>query len=259
MSGILGATLSLLTIAAVFILRPGNALGIPVSATADLGKVALLLCLAATSSVLGLLSPRWSASRVAAVWGSVLAAVVTISVNMNTLTDVALHGVADRNARQETRVGTGGVRLRHSIMPERDNALPLPGTDEAKLLLMAAQTEIKAGASGHFVTTAEIDYTPIKVLIDTGATLVAMSYEDADKAGLNPFSLDFTVPVSTANGVVKAAPATLKRVEVDNIVVYDVRALVLPKGAFRGTLLGMSFLSRLSSFGIRDGVLTLEE
>ena len=47
--------------------------------------------------------------------------------------------------------------------------------------------------------------------------------------------------------------------EVDNIVVYDVEALVLPKGAFKGTLLGMSFLSRLSSFGIRDGVLTLEE
>ena len=258
MSGILGATLSLLTIAAVFILRPESALGLPASAM-DLSKVALLLCLAALSSVLGLLSPRWSASRVAAVWGSVLAAVVTISVNMNTLTDAALHGVASGNARQDIRVGTGNVRLRHSIMPERDDALPLPGSTEANVLLMAAQTEIRASQGGHFITTADIDYTPIRVLIDTGATLVAMSYADADKAGLHPFSLDYSVPVSTANGVVKAAPATLKRVEVDNIVVYDVKALVLPKGAFNGTLLGMSFLSRLSSFGIRDGVLTLEE
>jgi len=259
MSGILGATLSLLTIAAVFILRPENALGIPASATADLGKVALLLCLAATSSVLGLLSPRWSTARVAAIWGSVLAAAVTIGVNINTLTDVALRGVNQDTIRQEIRVRTGKVRLRRSIMPERDNNLKLPGTDKANVLLMAAQTEIKAGPGGHFIITADIDYTPIRVLIDTGATLVAMSYADADKAGLHPFSLDFTVPVSTANGVVKAAPATIKRVEVDNIVVYDVKALVLPKGAFNGTLLGMSFLSRLSSFGIRDGVLTLEE
>jgi len=259
MSGNLGVTLSLLTIAAVFILRPEHALGLPASAATDLGKVALLLCLAATSSVLGLLSPRWSASRMGAIWGSVLAAVVTVTVNMNVLTNVALHGIGEDKAGQEIRVGTGKVRLRHSIMPERDNSLKLPTTDKADVLLMAAQTEIKAGASGHFVITADIDYTPIRVLIDTGATLVAMSYEDADKAGLHPFSLDFTVPVSTANGVVKAAQATLKRVEVDNIVVYDVKALVLPKGAFNGTLLGMSFLSRLSSFGIRDGVLTLEE
>ncbi len=108
-----------------------------------------------------------------------------------------------------------------------------PAATEAKLLLMAAQTEIKASTRGHFITTADIDYTPIRVLIDTGATLVAMSYADADKAGLHPFSLDYSVPVSTANGIVKAAPATLKRVEVDNIVVYDVKALVLPKGALQ--------------------------
>ncbi len=260
MSGILGLTLSLLTIAAVFILKPGTALGMSATGMTDLAMVAMLFCLAALSSILGFLSPQWSATRLAAIWGAILAAVLTVAVNMHTLKEAALDGIGSRAVVAETRVSTAAdVRLRDSIMPERDNGLPLSARNQANVLLMAARTEIKASARGHFFTTAEIDFTPISVLIDTGATLVAMSYADADKAGLNPFSLDFTVPVATANGMVKAAPATLKRVEIDNIVVYDVPALVMPQGVLKGTLLGMSFLSRLSAFGIRDGVLTLEE
>ena len=252
MSGALGVALSLLTIAAVFILQPGELLGIPPSATVDLAKVGLLLGLAALSSALGLLSPRWSPARVAAVWGSALAAALTIAVNMNTLTDAALGRLPQTAVNPQGReiaVPTGRVRLREGIMPE-----------QAQVLLMAARTtEIKAGARGHFFAAAEIDHTPIMVLIDTGASMVAMSYEDADKAGLKPFSLDYSVPVATANGIVKAAPAMLKRVEIDTIVIRDVEALVLPEGVLKGTLLGMSFLSRLSGFGIRNGVLVLEE
>jgi aspartyl protease family protein len=87
---------------------------------------------------------------------------------------------------------------------------------------------------------------------------VALSYEDAENAGLRPRNLDFNVPVSTANGAVKAARVTLDRVEIDRVRVEDVDALVLPKGALHGTLLGMSFLSRLSSFKSENGVLTLK-
>jgi aspartyl protease family protein len=272
MSGALGVALSLLTIAAVFILQPGESLGISPSATVDLAKVALLLCLAALSSALGLLSPYWSPARVAAIWGSALAAALTIAVNMNTLTEAAMDGLpptAVNTQGREIAVPTGSVRLREGIMPEYDPSPEVaPGIDDpspapaeqAQVLLMAARTtEIKAGARGHFFTTAEIDHTPIVVLIDTGASMVAMSYEDADKAGLKPFSLDYGVPVATANGIVKAAPAMLKRVEIDTIVIRDVEALVMPEGVLKGTLLGMSFLSRLSGFGIRNGVLVLEE
>ena len=151
------------------------------------------------------------------------------------------------------------MRLRESVLPAHDETLPNSPLPGAQVVVMAVRTEIKAGAHGHFFTTAQIDYTPVTVLIDTGASMVAMSYADADKAGLHPFSLDYTIPVSTANGVVKAAMAKLKRVEIDNIVVYDVDAIVMPQGVLKGTLLGMSFLSRLSGFGIHDGVLTLEE
>lgn len=120
-------------------------------------------------------------------------------------------------------------------------------------------TELQADSRGHFVTEAEIDNTAIRVLVDTGASAVALSYEDADHAGLRPRSLNYDIPVATANGVTKAARVMLRRVEVGGVVVRDVEGLVLPEGVMSGTLLGMSFLSRLRSFKIEDGVLQLRD
>jgi aspartyl protease family protein len=64
--------------------------------------------------------------------------------------------------------------------------------------------------------------------------------------------------VSTANGQAMAARVTLRRVEIDGVRVDDVEGMVMPEGAMRGSLLGMSFLSRLSGFKVEDGVLHLK-
>ena len=125
-------------------------------------------------------------------------------------------------------------------------------------LRLMALTELKAGSLGHYTAQATINKTDIDVMVDTGASVVALSYEDAQRVGLRPNTLDYTVPVSTANGIVKAARATLDRVEIDTVHVDNVDALVLPAGALNGTLLGMSFLSKLSSFKSENGVLTLK-
>ena len=71
----------------------------------------------------------------------------------------------------------------------------------------AAVTEIKADDRGHFVTKAEIEGSDITVLVDTGASAVALSFEDADEIGLRPASLTYDTPIMTANGVIKAARA----------------------------------------------------
>jgi aspartyl protease family protein len=123
----------------------------------------------------------------------------------------------------------------------------------------AGITELKANKGGHFVTAADINGTSIPVLVDTGATMVALSYEDAGNAGLRPGSLDFNVPVSTANGMAQAARVKIDRIAIDGIEVDDVDGMVLPEGALQGTLLGMSFLSRLASFKIEDGTLYLKD
>jgi aspartyl protease family protein len=119
-------------------------------------------------------------------------------------------------------------------------------------------TELKAGNNGHYFTTADINNRGVQVLVDTGATTVALSFEDAETVGLRPATLNFDIPVSTANGIAKAARVVLREVEIDNVRVSDVDGMVLQKGALQGTLLGMSFLSRLRSFSVENGTLVLK-
>jgi aspartyl protease family protein len=151
-------------------------------------------------------------------------------------------------------IGVAGANL----TPFADTPQPFI-SDEIAMPKLARMIEIRAGAHGHYVTTASIEHMPVDVLVDTGASKVALSYEDAERIGLKPFALRFDQPVATANGIVEAATVTLRRIEIENVVVHDVDGMVLPQGAMRGTLLGMSFLSRLSGFRMSDGTLYLEQ
>jgi aspartyl protease family protein len=119
--------------------------------------------------------------------------------------------------------------------------------------------EIRAGRNGHFNTEAEINGRPVEVMIDTGATVVALSYEDAERAGLYISESDFTGAVSTANGVARVAPVTLDRVTIGDITVRDVPAAVAERGRLRTSLLGMTFLNKLSRFDMRSGTLVLQD
>lgn len=125
-------------------------------------------------------------------------------------------------------------------------------------LQLMSMTEIKGGQNGHYVVKAFINNQAITVMVDTGASVVALSSADAERVGLHPHLLTFDVSVATANGNVKAARAKLDKVEIDSVRLENVEALVLPEGALTGTLLGMSFLSRISSFKSEGGVLTLK-
>jgi aspartyl protease family protein len=122
---------------------------------------------------------------------------------------------------------------------------------------VADSARLRMSENGHFMSKAQINGRTIQVMVDTGASTVALSHEDARKAGFRPDDLDFDRPVSTANGIVKAARVRIDRIEVGGILVERVDAMVLPKGALSGSLLGMSFLSRLDSFEVKNGVLHL--
>jgi aspartyl protease family protein len=131
-------------------------------------------------------------------------------------------------------------------------------TTAAEMLQLNAATELKAGQNGHFFVKAEINGRNVNVMVDTGASAVALSYEDARDIGLHPNNLDYNIPVSTANGIAKAAGVNLDKVEIDGVRVSDVQGMVMPEGVMRGSLLGMSFLSKLKSFKVEDGVLYLK-
>ena len=122
---------------------------------------------------------------------------------------------------------------------------------------LAGWTELKAGRNGHFVARAHINNTEVTALIDTGASVVAIPYEEAERLGLQPAFMDFNLPVWTANGRTKAAETVLREVEIDGVVARDVRAMVLPKGALRHVLIGMSFLSKLRRYEVNGDTLRL--
>ena len=119
--------------------------------------------------------------------------------------------------------------------------------------------EIRSGAYGHFHTRAEINGRPVSVMVDTGASMVALSFEDAREAGIHVRDHDFTHRVSTANGYARMAPVVIDRISIGDITVRNVAGAVLESGKLGTTLLGMSFLSRLQRVDIRSGTLLLQE
>lgn len=117
---------------------------------------------------------------------------------------------------------------------------------------------LRADGRGHYVTPVEINHRRFEALVDTGASVVALRYEDARALGLVRPGDRFEVGVRTANGEGRARRVRLASVSVGTITLYDVDALVLEPGALATNLLGMSFLGRLARFEARRGELVLE-
>lgn len=120
-------------------------------------------------------------------------------------------------------------------------------------------TELSVGSNGHFFTDAEVNGRRIEVMVDTGASIVALTYDDAVAIGVAPSAKEFTHQVSTANGMAKVAPVVLDRLQIGDIMVRRVEAAVIERGKLRTTLLGNSFLGRLSRYEVRSGKLIMEE
>jgi aspartyl protease family protein len=132
-------------------------------------------------------------------------------------------------------------------------------TPEPRAALRGQTIELKADHRGHFHATAHISGRPIRVLVDTGATTVALRWEDALAAGLYIRESDFTIPVNTANGVTYVAPLTIDRLSLGDIEVRNVQAAVTRPGALHITLLGMSFLKKLERVDFRGRTLVLAQ
>ena len=121
------------------------------------------------------------------------------------------------------------------------------------------ETRIAADAGGQYRATALIEGQDVEMMIDTGATVVALTAETAARLGV---SVDPAQPrwrVNTANGAVFAGPVVLKAISLGAIYMPEVQAVVMPPGASSANLLGASFLKRLVSVEQRGGVLVLRQ
>jgi aspartyl protease family protein len=118
---------------------------------------------------------------------------------------------------------------------------------------------LPADSRGHFQADARVDGRDIGFMVDTGATVIALTERDAARIGIRPFAGDYNINVSTANGPAKAARAKIGRIDIGGVVVQDVDALVMPDKELSQNLLGMAFLSRLKRFEYSGGKLVLEQ
>jgi aspartyl protease family protein len=113
----------------------------------------------------------------------------------------------------------------------------------------------RADPQGHVILEAVVNGTPMRFMLDTGATAVALTARDAAAAGIARYQLGFTGRAETANGSVRVAPVRLREIRLGQLSIEDVSAVVIDN--LEISLLGQSFLRKLQSYEMRDGVLTI--
>ncbi|MEM8553846.1 MAG: TIGR02281 family clan AA aspartic protease [Pseudomonadota bacterium] len=118
------------------------------------------------------------------------------------------------------------------------------------------QIEVPRSSDGHYHLTLEVNDAPIEFIIDTGATDMVLSRQDAMRAGLKMDELRFLGKAQTANGTVATAPVTLDEVALGPYTDANVRARV-NSAEMNGSLLGMRYLERFARLEIADDTLTL--
>ena len=159
-------------------------------------------------------------------------------------------------------IGLGTFMAQQADRMSSVNATPAPRTT------VAVASEPRTGnrslsiprdARGHFQTEGRMDGQRVDFMIDTGASVVALNEKSAASFGLRPSRGDYKASVSTANGVIKAAPAHIAMIDIGGVIVRDVDAMVLPDEALSENLLGLSFLSKLKRFEYANGKMVLEQ
>jgi aspartyl protease family protein len=149
----------------------------------------------------------------------------------------AAHGVISYSHFQDAQ------SLRRGESPAQPYVAAVASTDEAD----GSAAQVLKGADGHYWAEANVNGHEVKFLVDTGATAVSLTMEDARRLGINPTSLEYNARVITANGATRGARVKLDTVSVAGAEVHDVDALVVEAG-LHTSLLGMTYLGRLSQF-----------
>ena len=120
-----------------------------------------------------------------------------------------------------------------------------------------SETVIPLAPDGHYWLLAQVNGVPVRFLVDTGATLTALSSIDAAGAGLEPRPGGLPVMLGTANGTVTAELTTLTNLQFGNIEARGLDAVIAPNLG-RTNVLGMNFLSRLAGWRVENGDLILD-
>ncbi|MEL6724203.1 MAG: TIGR02281 family clan AA aspartic protease [Pseudomonadota bacterium] len=118
---------------------------------------------------------------------------------------------------------------------------------------------ISARPDGHYWTRALVNRkTSVEFMVDTGASVVALTYKDAQKMGLRPETLDYKWEIRTAGGITKGASVKIDSIQINQVHVRNVDAMVL-RTDLSQSLLGMSFLRELYSYEFRGNRMIIQQ
>ncbi|MFD1508725.1 retropepsin-like aspartic protease family protein [Lacimonas salitolerans] len=134
--------------------------------------------------------------------------------------------------------------IRRTVMPQQS------------VMAGEGRIELPRAQDGHYYMTAQINGHPTLFVVDTGATEIVLSKQDAEAAGIRPEDMIFSGRAYSANGPVATAPVRLDSLSIGPIEDRGVRAFV-NDGEMRISLMGMSYLNRYSKIEITDGALVL--
>ncbi|UVC13269.1 TIGR02281 family clan AA aspartic protease [Mesorhizobium onobrychidis] len=173
----------------------------------------------------------------------------TMARNLGTWTVIVLALIAGYQYRYELQ--DFASRVTAGLVPGSPLAL---GLEDGH----ATVTLDKAG-NGHFEARIMVNGTPVRAVVDTGATSTVLTAQDAQAAGFNPAILNFTIPVSTANGMARAAAVRTDEMAIGGIVRKDMPVMIAAPGMLGQSLLGMNFIGSLSGFDVRGDHMILRD
>lgn len=116
--------------------------------------------------------------------------------------------------------------------------------------------EVPLSPDGHYRMTLQVNGEPIRFIVDTGASDIVLSADDAARAGIAQDTLVFSGTARTANGIVRTARVWLDEVSLGPVADRSVPALV-NGGEMSGSLLGMAYLNRFAEVRFGGGEMIL--
>ncbi len=221
--------------------------------------VALILLVANndSGSTLGIGNDKFGRAVYLSVWGLVLAAGLVgsrrvlgdVARNLAVWMLVILLLVAGYQYRYELK--DVAYRITAGFVP----GSPISAIDENGRNTVTLQKL----ENGHFGARAAVNGATVSMIVDTGATRTVLTTADARSAGIDTGTLDYNIPVMTANGPAQAASVTADDLSVGTIKRRHMQILVASPGSLDQSLLGMNFISSLSSFDMRGNRMILRD
>jgi len=138
--------------------------------------------------------------------------------------------------------------------PRLEVAVPQLGLPEQ--VVEGGETRIPLAPDGHFWLRAEINGVPANFLVDTGATVTAVSSDLAAQAGLQPRRGGLPISIGTANGPVAAQLATADELRFGNVAARGLDVVIAPTLG-ETNVVGMNLLSRLASWRVEGQTMIL--